>query len=39
MYTLNIASTIKKMLVNGLRDFILENYYYSKKHKGKESTR
>ena len=50
MYTLNIASTIKKMLVNGFRDFIFENYYtqigfskensyYSKKHKGKESTR
>ena len=27
MYTLNIASTIKKMLVNGFRDFIFENYY------------
>ena len=27
MYTLNIANTIKKMSVNGLRDFIFEKYY------------
>ena len=27
MYTLNIASAIKKMTVNGLREFIFENYY------------
>ena len=27
MYILNIASTIKKMSVNELRDFIFENYY------------
>ena len=27
MYILNIASAIKKMSVNELRDFIFENYY------------
>ena len=27
MYILNIASAIKKMPVNELRDFIFENYY------------
>ena len=27
MYILNIASAIKKMTVNELRDFIFENYY------------
>ena len=27
MYILNIASTIKKITVNELRDFIFENYY------------
>ena len=27
MYTLNIASAIKKMTVNEFRDFIFENYY------------
>ena len=27
MHILNIASTIKKMSVNELRDFIFENYY------------
>ena len=27
MYTLNIASTIKKMTLNELRDFIFESYY------------
>ena len=27
MYILNIASTIKKMSVKELRDFIFENYY------------
>ena len=27
MHILNIASTIKKMTVNELRDFIFENYY------------
>ena len=27
MYILNIASTIKKMPANKIRDFIFENYY------------
>ena len=27
MYILNIASTVKKMSVNEIRDFIFENYY------------
>ena len=27
MYILNITNAIKKMSVNELRDFILENYY------------
>ena len=27
MYVLNISSTIKKMTVNQLRDFIFEKYY------------
>ena len=27
MYILNIASPIKKMSVNEIRDFIFENYY------------
>ena len=27
MYILNIASAMKKMTVNELRDYILENYY------------
>ena len=27
MYTLNIASIIKKIISNELRDFIFENYY------------
>ena len=27
MYTLNIASAIKKMAANKLRNFIFENYY------------
>ena len=27
MYTLNIASVMKKMTVNDLRDFIFEDYY------------
>ena len=27
MYTLNIARTIEKMLVNKIRDFIFENFY------------
>ena len=27
MYILNIASTIKKIPVNEIRDFIFENYY------------
>ena len=27
MYIFNIASTIKKMLVNELRYFVFENYY------------
>ena len=27
MYILNIASAIKKMTFNELRDFIFENYY------------
>ena len=27
MYTPNIASVIKKMIVDELRDFIFENYY------------
>ena len=27
MYILNIASAIKEMLVNELREFIFENYY------------
>ena len=36
MYILNIASSIKKMSVNEIRDFIFENYYkrngFSKKN-------
>ena len=27
MYALNVVTTIKKMTVNELRDFIFENYY------------
>ena len=27
MYILNIARTIRKMLVNEIRDFIFKNYY------------
>ena len=27
MYILNIAKAIKKMSINEIRDFILENYY------------
>ena len=27
MYALNVVTTIKKMTVNKLRDFIFENYY------------
>ena len=27
MYILNIANDIKKMSINGLRNFIFENYY------------
>ena len=47
MYILNITSSIRKMTVNELWDFILENYYrqigfskenshYSMKHKKKK---
>ena len=50
MYILNIFSTIKKMLVDELRDFIFENYYkrigfakesssYPKKQKKKDATK
>ena len=27
MYTLNIATAVKKMSINDSRDFIFENYY------------
>ena len=27
MYILNIASAVKKISANGIRDFIFENYY------------
>ena len=47
MYILNIASAIKKMTINELRDFICDNYYkgigfakensyYSMKHQNKK---
>ena len=50
MYILNIFSTIKKMPVHQLRDFIFKNYYkrigfakerssYSKKQKKKDATK
>ena len=49
MYILNIASTIKKMTINKLRDFIFERYYkrigfskeksyYAMKNQEKKST-
>ena len=49
MYILNIASAIKKMTVNEIRDFIFESYYkrigfskenshYSMKYQKKRST-
>ena len=48
MYILSFASATKNMLVNGIRDFIFENYYrligsfkensyYSMKHQKKRS--
>ena len=36
MYIPNIASAIRMMTVNELRDFIFENSYYSMKHQKKK---